>query len=88
MAVAENKLQDELLPEVELNVTPSKLSDNVRVDLCHLDDSFMSFLVTQGHIEDGVHNDVLFMSMTKFPKFCQIIRDTFRVYNMRENANV
>jgi len=88
MAVVEDKLHDELLPELEFHVMPSKLSDNVRVDLGTFNDVFMNYLVTIGCIKDDVHNDCHIMPVTKFPKFCKEIRDAFRTYNMSQNAHV
>ncbi len=88
VAPESNKLHDDLLPEVELGVTPCKLTDNVRVDLYRLDDEFVLFLVRNGHIADSENNDVQMMTTAKFPKFCQGIRDAFRTYNMELHANV
>lgn len=84
VAPESNKLQDDLLPEVEMGVTPCKLTDNVRVDLYRLDDAFVSFLVRNGHLADTENNDVQMMTATKLPKFCQAIRDAFRDYNMEQ----
>ena len=50
MAVQDDKLRDELLPELEFYVTPSKLTDIVRVDIGGLDDNFIDYLVTIGCI--------------------------------------
>ena len=83
-----NKLQDDLLPEVELCVTTCKLTDNVRVDLYRLDDAFVSFLVRNGHLSDSENNDVQMMTTAKYPKFCQGIRDAFRTYNMEQHADL
>ncbi len=83
-----NKLQDDLLPEVELGVTPCKLTDNVRVDLYRLDDAFVLFLVKNGNITDSENNDVQMMTTAKFPKFCQGIRDAFRTYNLEQHADL
>ena len=88
MAVQETKLSDALLPEIEISLTPSKLSENVKIDLHRLSDEFIEFLVVNGHIPDSIHNDVQIIQMNKIPKFCQTIRDAYRVYNIKQNANI
>lgn len=88
MAAQEDKLRDELLPELEFHVTPSKFTDTVRVDIGSLDESFMEYLVTIGCIDDGVHNDCQIMVASKIPQFCKKVRDAFCVYNVSQNANV
>ena len=88
MAVQEDKLRDELLPELEFYVTPSKLTDIVRVDIGGLDDNFMDYLVTIGCIENEIHNDCQIMYVSKIPQFCKKIRDAFCVYNVSQSANV
>ena len=88
MVAQGNKLFDDLLPEIEMSLTPCKLSENVRIDLHRLSDDFVTFLVKKKHIADDVHNDVQIIPLSKVPKFCQTIRDAFRVYNIERNANV
>lgn len=89
MVVPENNLQDELLPELEISIIPSKLTDNVRVDLFGLNDEFMNFLVQEGVLTEDVHNDIHFMPLKNAVGFCRVIRDKYRVYNIRKvNADV
>jgi len=89
MVVPENKLQDELLPELEISIIPSKLSDDVRIDLFGLNDEFLQFLVKEGIISEDVHNDIHFMPLKNAIGFCRIIRDKYRIFNVRKiNANV
>ena len=88
MEVPENNLTDELLPEIELSVTPSKLSETIRVDLHRLDDEFLSYLLGKGLVDlydpSGEHVDVIIMPIKKFPKYCQSIRDAYRTYKRLE----
>ena len=44
MAVQENKLVDELLPEIEMALTPSKLSETIRVDIFRFSEEFVNYL--------------------------------------------
>jgi len=87
MAVPDVSIQDELLPELEMSITPCKLTDNVRVDLFRFDETFMDFLVQKGCIENDVHNDTHFMSMSQAMKFCKRIRDIYRTFNARKAAD-
>jgi hypothetical protein len=73
-------LRDELIPELEISLTPSKLSDNYKVDLFGLDEDFMIYLALN-KVLPGEHNDdVHFMPLTKAVQFITMIRDTYRVY--------
>lgn len=85
MAVQDSNLHDELLPEIEITITPSKLSENVRVDLFRFADDFMHYLEEEEIIEVGA--DVIMMPISKFPKFSQSLRDAYRKYQLR-HANV
>jgi len=84
MVVPENSIADELLPEIELSVMPSKLSGTIKVDLHRLDDKFIAYLVVEGLVElydpAGGHADTVIMTVTKFPKYCQAIRDAYCKY--------
>ena len=89
MAVPENSLQDELLPELEISIIPSKLTDNVKVDLFSLEDEFIKFLVQEGTLLEDIHNDVHYMPLANAIGFCRVIRDKYRVFKIRKtNANV
>lgn len=88
MAAQEGKLQDELLPELEFYVIPSKFTDKVRVDIGNFDEPFVDYLVSIGCIADDVHNDCQIMPSSKFPKFCKTVRDAFRNYNIGRNADI
>lgn len=97
MAVPEDKVPktskvysntNELLPELELSIIPMKLSSRVRVDLYKLSDDFMEFLVTQGHLDDSVHNDIKFMTISKVAAFYTELIDAYKLYNKRKNANI
>ena len=87
MVAAGVNIKDELLPELEMSITPCKLTDNVRVDLFRFDDTFMDFLVQNGCIKDDVHNDTHFMSMSQAMTFCKRIRDMYKTFNARKVAN-
>jgi len=80
-AGANNNIHDELLPELEMYIIPSKLTDNVKVDLFGLDDAFLLFLVERGHIQDSANNDTHYMSMSQAVGFCKTIRDMYRLFN-------
>ena len=84
----DNKLTDELLTDIEISITPCKLTESVKVDLHRLSDGFIKFLVLNKYLPDEVNNDVQMLPLSKIPKFCQTIRDAFRAYNMRQNADV
>lgn len=88
VVVGGSNLKDELLPELEIHVTMSKLSDTVKVDLCQLSDAFLEFLVQQGCINEDANNDVQIMPFSKFVKFCHAVRDAYCLYNVRQNADV
>jgi len=90
MVALESKLNDELLPEIELAVVPSKLSEIIRVDLFRLEEDFVDFLVAQNIITytDGSPVDTIEMPLSKFANFCVSIRDTYRKYKVEQNANV
>jgi hypothetical protein len=87
VAAAGANIKDELLPELEMAITPCKLTDNVRVDLFRLDDTFMDFLVQNGCIKNDVHNDTHFMPMSQAMAFCKRIRDIYRTFNARKAAD-
>ena len=84
MVAPENSIADELLPEIELSITPSKLSGIIKVDLHRLDDEFLGYLLNEGLIDlydpAGGHADTVIMTITKFPKYCQGIRDAYCKY--------
>lgn len=82
MVAAGAKIQDELLPELEISIIPSKLSDNVKLDLYSLSDDFMDFLIERGCIEDDPNNDTQYMSMSQAIGFCKTVRDLYRTFNM------
>lgn len=89
MVVAGGNIRDELLPELEMSIIPSKLTDNVKVDLFGLSDTFLAFLAARGHIEVDDNNDTQYMSMTQAIAFCKIIRDMYRIFNARAaSANI
>ena len=89
MVVQESNLQDELLPELEISIIPSKLTDNVKVDLFGLEDEFIKFLVQEGTLIEDVHNDVHYMPLANAIGFCRVIRDKYRVFKIRKiNANI
>lgn len=77
---ANTTLRDELIPELEISLTPSKFSDNYKVDLFGLSEEFMIYLALN-KILPGEHNDdVHFMPLTKAIQFIITIRDTYKVY--------
>ena len=82
MVVVGDNIKDELLPELEMSIIPSKLTDNVKVDLFGLSETFLDFLVAQGCISDEVNNDTQYMSMSQAIIFCRQIRDMYRVFMM------
>jgi len=84
MAVPEINIEDELLPEIGIEITPCKLTDNVRVDLFRLDEKFLAFLVQEHVIPDDVHNDVQVIAAAKVSQFCRNIRDAYRTFKLRE----
>jgi len=89
MEVPENNFQDELLPELEISIIPSKLTDNVRVDLFGLKEDFVNFLIQEGILSEDIHNDVHYMPLANALGFCRVIRDKYRTFNIRKsNANL
>ena len=80
MAVAGANITDELLPELEISIIPSKLTDNVKVDLFGLDEVFLDFLEARGCISGGDNKDTQYMSMTQVFSFCKTIRDMYRIF--------
>jgi hypothetical protein len=87
MQAQENKLQDELLPEIEVSITPYKLKNMVRVDLFNLPEEFIKYLVTNGIIDNSVHNDIKFLSFEDAVEFCKTIRSNFKSFNIQKLAN-
>ena len=83
MAVVGANIKDELLPELEMSIIPSKLTNNVKLDLFGLSEEFLNFLVERGCIDAGVHNDTQYMSMTNAFGLCKTIRDQYRIFNTR-----
>ncbi len=80
MAAAGANIIDELLPELEMSIIPSKLTDNVKVDLFGLSETFLDFLADRGHISNDVNKDTQYMSMTQAIGFCRTIRDMYRIF--------
>jgi len=78
--VGTNTIKDELLPELEMSIIPSKLTDNVKVDLFGLSETFLNFLVVRNCITNDANNDTQYMSMTEAIKFCKTIRDMYRIF--------
>jgi len=73
-------MQDELLPELEMSITPSKLTDNVKVDLFGLSETFLTFLEDKGHISGGDNKDTQYMSMPQAIDLCKKIRNAYRIF--------
>ena len=89
MAVVDANIKDELLPELEISLIPSKLTDNVKVDLFGLSEIFLDFLEDQGCIVGGDNKDTQYMSMAKALELCTKIRNMYRIFNARvASANV
>lgn len=89
MAAAGVNIKDELLPELEMSIIPSKLTDNVKVDLFGLSETFLNFLADQGCIIDEPNKDTQYMTMTQAIKFCKTVRDMYRIFNARvASANI
>ncbi len=80
MAAAGANIIDKLLPELEMSIIPSKLTDNVKVDLFGLSETFLEFLADRGHISNDDNNDTQYMSMTQAIGFCRTIRDMYRIF--------
>jgi len=83
MAAAGANINDELLPELEMSIIPSKLTDNVKVDLVGLSDTFLNFLVDRGCIPNGDNNDTQYIPMSQAMGLCKTIRDMYRIYRTR-----
>ena len=86
MVAAANNNNDELLPELEMSITPSKLTDNVKVDMFGLSEVFLNHLAKRGHIADNDHKDTQYMPMTQLVGFCKTVRDMYRVFNAKAAA--
>lgn len=78
------KLQDELLPELEISLIPSKLSDNCKVDLFGLSEEFMNYLAIQGILTGNHNDDVHIMSLEKTIQFVKTIRDAYKKYKVHQ----
>lgn len=83
MAAAGANMQDELLPELEMSIIPSKFTDNVKLDLFALDDDFINFLVERGCIDDDPNNDIQYMPLSKVANFCKVIRNMYKIFNAK-----
>ena len=83
VAVGAN-IRDELLPELEMSLIPSKLTDNVKVDLFGLSETFLDFLEERGCISGGDNKDTQYMSMTQAIRFCKMIRDMYRIFKTQD----
>jgi len=81
MAVAGANFNDELLPELEMSIIPSKLTDNVKLDLFGFSDEFLNFLAVRGYIDNSANNDTQYMTMTRAIGFCKIVRNLYRTFN-------
>ena len=79
-AAGANIIDDELLPELEMSIIPSKLTDNVKVDLFGLSETFLEFLADRGHISNDDNKDTQYMSMSQAIGFCRTIRDMYRIF--------
>jgi len=80
MVAAGANIKDELLPELEMSIIPSKLTDNVKVDLFGLSEIFLNFLADQGCIAEGDNKDTQYMTMSQAIIFCKKIRNMYRVF--------
>lgn len=82
-----NTIRDELLPEIEMAVTPSKLSETVRIDIYRFSDEFTEYLAHSGIISspNGIAVDTIEMPLVKFPGFCSSVRDAYRNYRASQN---
>lgn len=83
MAAAGANIKDELLPELEMSIMPSKLTDNVKVDLFGLSETFLDFLADRGCIDGGDNKDTQYMPMAQAIGFCKTIRNLYRIFNAR-----
>lgn len=84
MAAAGANIKDELLPELEMSIIPSKFTDNVKVDLFGFSDAFLNFLIHRGYIPDEISKDTQYMSMAQAIDFCRAARDAYRLFKMQE----
>lgn len=73
-------LRDEFLPELEISITPSKLSTIYKVDLYRLSDDFIEYLVHHAVLGDDDNNDVHIMSLQKVMQFIDTIREHYVMY--------
>lgn len=87
MAVVASNINDELLPELEMSIIPSKLTDNVKIDLFRFSEDFLTFLAERGHIATDANNDTLYMPMAQAIGFCKIVRDMYRSFNAKAAAS-
>lgn len=87
MAVVGANINDELLPELEMSIIPSKLTDNVKVDLFGLSETFLDFLSERGHISGGANKDTQYMPMSQAIGFCKTIRDMYRIFKTRSTLH-
>ena len=87
MEAQENKLYDELLPEIEISIIPCKLKNMVRIDLFSLSEEFVQYLITNGVIDNSIHNDIKFLSFEDAVEFCKTLRNNFKSFNIQKLAN-
>ena len=81
LEVETNKLYgDELLPELEISLIPSKLTSMCKIDLFGLKDDFMEYLVFQGILPDKADNDVQIIALNKVPEFVHQLREWYKKY--------
>lgn len=83
MAAVGANIKDELLPELEMSIIPSKLTDNVKLDLFGLSDEFLDFLADRGCIDNDPNKDTQYMTMSQAVSFCKTVRDLYRTFNAR-----
>lgn len=79
-------LRDELLPELEISLMPSKLSDNYKVDLFGLNEDFMTHLALNGILLGEYNDDVHIMPLPKAVQFITTIRDEYRKYRASQTV--
>ena len=87
MVVPVVKVGDELLPELEMSVIPSKISDNVKVDLFGLSEKFLKFLADRGCIGPGENSDTQYMPMAQAFGFCKDVRDLYKIYKAQGDVS-
>lgn len=83
MVVVDANIKDELLPELEMSIIPSKLTNNVKVDLFGLSETFLDFLEERGCISGGDNKDTQYMSMSQAIGFCKTVRDMYRIFKTK-----